>query len=384
MNKIRYIISIIISGLIFTILLLISFLAKFSKKTIDIGLGPQPLINNVHHKKCLIKKGYTCETFVSDTWFITDDFDYNFNIYFNNRFNKIKYILIFFFVIFRYRCLYLYFDGGPLGFMYILWRFEPYLLRLANVKTVVMPYGGDVQDFSLSQNLLFKNANAIDYPMHRLRKKNIEKRVNLWTMKADHIISGCEWVYYMHHWDTLMLAHFSIDTDEWKPVKKSSKRDALKLLHAPNHRTIKGTNYLVDAVEELQSEGYELELILLEGQPNSVIKDKIIESDLVVDQLIVGWYAMFAIESMSLGKPVICFQDETLLEFYYDLGLLNNKSTPLINAKPSTIKKTLVYYMDNKHLLDEIGKQGREFVLSYHSLDAIGKYFDEINKKINI
>ena len=29
-------------------------------------------------------------------------------------------------------------------------------------------------------------------------------------------------------------------------------------------------------------------------------------ADLVIDQLVIGWYAMFAIEAMSLGKPVIC------------------------------------------------------------------------------
>ena len=31
---------------------------------------------------------------------------------------------------------------------------------------------------------------------------------------------------------------------------------------------------------------------------------------MIVDQLKIGWYGMFAIESMALAKPVVCFLDE--------------------------------------------------------------------------
>ena len=64
--------------LFFTPLLFIaSILARYlGKKKIDIGLGPEPMINNVYHKKALQIYGYTAETFVDSIYFITSEFDY--------------------------------------------------------------------------------------------------------------------------------------------------------------------------------------------------------------------------------------------------------------------------------------------------------------------
>ena len=39
------------------------------------------------------------------------------------------------------------------------------------------------------------------------------------------------------------------------------------------------------------------------------------ESDVVIDQILMGTYARLAIESMALGKPVICYLREDLFEF---------------------------------------------------------------------
>ena len=102
-----------------------------------------------------------------------------------------------------------------------------------------------------------------------------------------------------------MLAHFSIDTDKWKP-NSSYKNNTLKVLHAPNHRKIKGTEFFISAINELKSEGYPIELILLEKVSNEEIKKIMSSVDIVADQLIVGWYAMFALEAMSMEKPVLC------------------------------------------------------------------------------
>ena len=54
-------------------------------------------------------------------------------------------------------------------------------------------------------------------------------------------------------------------------------------------------------------------------------------ADLIVDQLIIGWYAMFAIESMALEKPVICYLREDLAIFIHK-KILICENLPLINA----------------------------------------------------
>ncbi len=353
---IRYVIEIFLIPILF----LIAVLSRLVKKSIDVGLGPEPLINNIYHKMALELYGYTAQTFVSDVYFITDKFDVRSDKIFFSKYSflkkPLKYlssIYLFALPLLRYKCIYIYFNGGPLGLSAsglvasFLWRLEPFFYKLANVKVVVMPYGGDVQEMSRSPNLLFKNAMARDYPEHRLRRRRIKFKIDLWTRYADHVIGGCDWVDYMYYWDTLMLAHFSIDVDTWKVAQKNNHRlhhaanTKFRILHAPNHRTIKGTQYFIDAVDELVEDGLNIELVLLERVPNDEVKNVMSSVDIVADQLIVGWYAMFALEAMAMGKPVLCFLREDLRKLYTVAGLIAVDEIPIINCSPFTVKETI-------------------------------------------
>ena len=56
----------------------IAFLSRLSRRKVDVGIGPDPLINNIYHKKSLNQKGYTAETFCYSSYYITDNFDHVF------------------------------------------------------------------------------------------------------------------------------------------------------------------------------------------------------------------------------------------------------------------------------------------------------------------
>ncbi|MDP2654487.1 MAG: hypothetical protein Q8Q08_10735 [Candidatus Omnitrophota bacterium] len=363
----------------------LSLLARAIKKNISVGLGPEPLINNVYHKRAFERAGFTAETFVNSVYFITQDFDFRADLLLKGLLAPFRGHLLFIRSIFRYQGLYIYFHGGPLMETIFLWRMEPLLYRLAGVKVVVMPYGSDVQEMSRSPNLLFKHTRSMDYPSHRSRRKTIETRIDLWTRDADHIISGCEWVDYMYHWDTLMLGHFSIDTEQWTPAATPpAAPKPLKILHAPNHRNIKGTAYFTKAVQELRTEGVAIELVLCEKVPNDKIREMIHTADIVADQLIVGWYAMFALEAMSMGKPVLCYLRPDLIDFYTSAGLIRPGEIPIINCNPLTLKETLKRLAESPQTFSGLGEKGRQYVLRHHSLESVGKVFAQINSSIGI
>lgn len=393
MMKIFRIAQYLIEIALLPILFLIVILARFSKKTIDVGLGPEPLINNIYHKQALELYGYTAQTFVSDVYFITDKFDVRGDQIFRRKSRFVKFIIYLYLwvvSVFRYKCLYIYFNGGALSFgTLFLWRVEPFIYKLAGVKLVVMPYGGDVQDMSRSPNLLFKNAIGCDYPEHRLRRQRIASKIDLWTKYADHIIAGCEWVDYLYHWDTLMLAHFSIDIDVWKSHDSSERlqpgrNSKLKILHAPNHRLIKGTHYFIKAINELIEEGLDIELVLLEKVPNNEVKRVMASVDIVADQLVIGWYAMFALEAMAMGKPVLCYLRDDLKDLYVASGLVAPHEIPIINCSSITVKETIRHLALHREELSEIGQRSREYVLKHHSLQAVGAIFDRINNSLGL
>ena len=162
------------------------------------------------------------------------------------------------------------------------------------------------------------------------------------------------------------------------------KCKSIKSTHYPNHKKIKGTRFLVKAVDELKDEGLDLELILIEKKSNEEVLSLIESADLVLDQLVVGWYAMFAIEAMLAGKPVVCFLRDDLINLYRTVGLLKEEEPPLINLNPLNLKDGIRDLMQNRSKLSKLASRGYDYVKRLHSTDSVGKTFDQINKSIGI
>jgi len=81
-----------------------------------------------------------------------------------------------------------------------------------------------------------------------------------------------------------------------------SDRERPVVLHAPSSRARKGTEFVIAACESL-----ECELEIVEGLDHREAFERYRRADVIVDQLNAGWYGVFAIEAMALGKPVVTF-----------------------------------------------------------------------------
>jgi len=362
-------------------------IARFWPKRRIIGLGPEPLINNVYHAKALRRHGWDAETFVDSLYFITAEFDVKL-IHKSRPIQTLSRLLFvpFLFCVFRYRVIYIYFNGGGLYASRLIWVAEPLLYRIAGIKVIVMPYGGDVQDMQKCPNLAFRHAVDKDYPTHFRRRHTIRAKVWLWSRWADHVISGCDWVDYMQHWDTLCVSHFSIDLDDWVASSNASREGrAMRILHAPNHKNIKGTRFFEQAIADLQREGVAVELVMVQGVPNSHLRKLMESCDVIADQLIIGWYAMFAIEAMALRKPVLCFTRSDLEDLYVQANLLERGELPLIKCSPSNVVDVIRELAKAPaSSLSEIGNRGRAYVERRHSLDSIGAMFSAIHAELGI
>src|SRR5690606_37664428 len=152
--------------------------------------------------------------------------------------------------------------------------------------------------------------------------------------------------------------------------------------HAPNHRHIKGTEYFIKAVDELQAEGYSVELVIFERVSNDEIQKAIQEADIIADQLIIGWYAMFAIEAMAMGKPVLCYLRDDFIRLYEYAKLIEKDEIPIVNCSLENVKEKIKALLLDRSSLVEIGERSRRFVQKHHSIEAIGKVFDTINQAI--
>jgi hypothetical protein len=136
------------------------------------------------------------------------------------------------------------------------------------------------------------------------------------------------------------------------------------LLHAPSHRGTKGSRYILEAVERLRSEGHTFRFTLVEGVAHEEALRRYAEADLVVDQVLCGWYGALAVETMALGKPVIAYIREA------DLGCLPSgmrEELPLILADTTSIYEVLKHWLNvGDEALQEQGRRSRAFVARWH------------------
>jgi glycosyltransferase involved in cell wall biosynthesis len=137
----------------------------------------------------------------------------------------------------------------------------------------------------------------------------------------------------------------------------------LRVVHAPSDRTIKGTAAVVAAVDRLREDGFEVELTLIENLPREKALLVYRGADVAVDQLRIGWYGVFAIEMMALGKPVVAHIAPGLAEAS---GL---PAPPVLDADEGSVERVLRDLAGRRDELPELGARSRAFALERH--DAV-------------
>lgn len=156
----------------------------------------------------------------------------------------------------------------------------------------------------------------------------------------------------------------------------------VKIMHAPNHRGYKGTEFIIAAIERIKNSGLNVELILLEKVKNSEIRRLMYEeADILIDQIVFTGYAMNAIEGMASGIVTVCnLEDKRYTEPLNRWSFLSECN--ILSATPETIEFVLIDLVKNPIKRKEIGKKNRKYAESYHSYDAAKHLFDNIISKL--
>jgi len=157
----------------------------------------------------------------------------------------------------------------------------------------------------------------------------------------------------------------NVDARYWDCPGVENRDGPLVIAHAPSHRGIKGTGLLLDAVERLRAEGVQLDFRLIEGLPHAQAVREYAKADLLVDQLLVGWYGGLSVEFMALGKPVVCYVADEFADRYVPAEML--RELPIVHATAANVSEVIADLLARpRSELAEIGRRGRKFVERWH------------------
>lgn len=162
------------------------------------------------------------------------------------------------------------------------------------------------------------------------------------------------------------IPYANVDPAEWTPdIPGRDPNRPPVVLHAPSHRGVKGTRFILTALDRLRAEGVKFELVLVERVAHADARRLYGQADLLVDQLLGGWYGGVAVELMALAKPVIAYIREE------DLGHIPPEmraELPVISATPDTIHQVLKEWLTVRRAeLPALGLRSRTFVEKWHN-----------------
>jgi glycosyltransferase involved in cell wall biosynthesis len=151
-----------------------------------------------------------------------------------------------------------------------------------------------------------------------------------------------------------------VDLTRIQPEPPSHRARPL-IVHAPSSRRRKGTEAVIAACE-----GLEADLDLVEGLRHDEAFERYRAADIVVDQLNAGWYGIFAIEAMALGKPVVTYlHDEAVRRTEEAFGV----EVPIVSATKETLRDRLTPLVADSELRRRLGAASRAYVERVHDLE---------------
>lgn len=357
---------------IIIVLFPLRFLFKHLRKTKFSLWAGTPIITMSLNAKSEQKIGVNSKSLVYFTYFITNQFDYNlWRFYSIPIIGKLLPFFVFIWGSLVVDRFHFYCDRGllpsiePFTFNFL----ELYTYKLLGIEVFLWTYGADVRSQIMTKSLGEPNCCTECDQIGKAcicdeseRLKNIGK-LNQYSTA---IFSMGDMIEYTpNSRNDLFFWPIGLSSNKYQPVyPETALQKPVKIVHAPNHRVFKGTQYLIKTVEKLQAENVPIELILVEKIPNDQALEIYRSADIIFDQCLIGFHGYFALEGMAMGKPVMCYIRKP------ELYLLHPEECPIINTHITTLEEDIRQLVNNREKLRETGIKSRNYIEKYFTIDA--------------
>lgn len=193
------------------------------------------------------------------------------------------------------------------------------------------------------------------------RQKSIQKMANhvhhIWALNPDLL-------YFLPKGKSSFLPYTVSCFDV--PVHPPKLEKKLRIVHAPTNQAAKGSAYILQALDRLKAKYSDLfEVILVQNMPHQQALECYKSADLIIDQVLIGWYGAFAVETMLMGKPVIARIAIEDLKFIPS-QMANQLLGTVINTEPYQLYDVLEKCLNDRQFLAERAQASIEYARKWH------------------
>ena len=263
----------------------------------------------------------------------------------------------FFYCLFNYEIFHFYF-----GITLLPNSFDLRILRFFNKKILMTCCGSDFRLIEVERK---RNPYAylltieLNDPRYDERKKKLLRYQSRWVhcfLAPRNLYASVSSIVKPEQINSELWIHnLSFDSSCIVSEADISTRKIPVIVHLPSKRKIKGSDYVQNAINNIKATGVKFEYREITGVSHDAALKIIRESDIVIDQMLLGGIGSTAFEAMGFGKPVVSYIiEEVRKEFYPDC--------PVFNANIDNLSERLVSIIVNPKLRVQLGKQGVRFV----------------------
>jgi hypothetical protein len=263
---------------------------------------------------------------------------------------------------------------------YALREYENLFLRIELLlykvykKKLIMDYQGDdirQKEFQL-ENYKHSIAHEVDSSYYSIDKDSLKRKKLKLYSKSGFVINALnpDLLNYLPK-GANFLPYSNVDLDGLVVRKVKAMKKPYLFVHAPSNRKVKGTNLIISTIEELQQEGFAVELKLIEGMTNRQAMQEYGKAFMAIDQINAGWYGGFAVECMAQGVPVISYLRESDLIW---IPKEMQENLPVLNACACTLKDVIVNSIKfSQSEYEELSLKSFKYVHRWHDPNQIAR-----------
>jgi hypothetical protein len=164
--------------------------------------------------------------------------------------------------------------------------------------------------------------------------------------------------------DGVFIPYSNVDTRMDVNTEREHAGPAIRIVHAPSHRSAKGSARIQEAIDEVRRSGLLFDFEMIEDLDNTEARRRIAAADLLIDQLYAGWYGGVAVEAMMHGVAVMSYIREADL---IHVPSLMRDELPVVRADTDTLATKIEWFLglsDTERRT--IAENSRKFARRWH------------------
>jgi hypothetical protein len=163
-----------------------------------------------------------------------------------------------------------------------------------------------------------------------------------------------------------------VDSVPWRSDRPLLEAPRPVVLHIPSNPHLKGSHFIDPAMQELHDKGL-IEYRRTEGVPPEQMPALVADSDIVIDQVVLGLYSAMAVQAMFAGRVAVAHVHD-------HVRARVGQELPILEATPEDLQEVIVRAVEERDAMRALAARGNAFAHEVHdgrrSAQVLSTFFD--------